>query len=219
LPDLFRNPMSKEERPMSQAYSIDLGINAKTTGRHEGSLEDPFPLQIAVTEGTLVQDPETSLTLFKPSALASFYQIQGGDSIIFRIFDITKIAGKGVRQLVDVSLCVFNFTAIDGSSEASKPWPSNEAFPFYRFGDQLSLAFTSIKGGMGLPCYYQRDSTKGIVIYTVTNPPEPVPYLFSVQVETTIATTSELTGTFYYQDDPEMVVSPDEGQGPQSLRE
>ena len=191
-------------------YSIDLGINAKATGRHAGSTDDPFPLQIALTQGTLTQDPGTGSTIFTPAALASFNQIHGRDIIIYRVFDTTKISGDGVRQLLDVNLCVFDFTTMDGS-ETSKPWPSDRPSSFYLLGDQLSLAFTSIQGGMELPCYYQRDSTEDIVTYTVTNPLKPIPYLFSVQVETTIATTPELTGTFYYQDDPEMVVSPDEG--------
>lgn len=199
---------------MNHTYAIDLGIHPDATGGKSGThKDDSYPLQIALTQGTLAQDPLTGQMIFQPEALASFAQIKLGDILIFRAFDIAKISG-GSRQLLDVSSLKISFTKLDGS-ESSKPWPGDEDRPFSRFEtEQLSKAFTSKLGGMKLPCYYQRDGSNGIVTYTVMmlGVTQPLPYLFSVVVETTLGMT-ETTGTFYYRDDPEMVVSPDEEPG------
>src|SRR5262249_39784086 len=100
------------------------------------------------------------------------------------------------------------------SPASTAPWNSGQSFAAVSpRTNQRSLAFTSVPGGMDLPCYFELDSSDKIVTYTVTSVDQPVPYLFSVIVKTLLETTPEDTATCYFRDDPEMVVSPDGGPG------
>ena len=194
-------------------YSIDLGIHPEATGGKSGTHEDDaYPLQIGLTQGTLVQE-NGRYTGFTPDALASFGQIKVGDIIIFRVFDTRRIfPAIGSRSLQSVGQLKVAFTDLNGGEPPEKPWQGDGNFPISRFDDQRSLAFTSVPGGMDLPCYFQRYNSQeqGIVTYTVSSTDNPVPYLFSVHVEATIAATPNDTWTAWFGDDPEMVISPDE---------
>jgi len=202
---------------MSYVYSIDLGIHPAVTGGHEGRDEqDSYPLQIALTLGTLVQEQESDRsTGFTPQAPASFAQIKVGDIIIFRFFETTLICPSLGRSLVRVDSLAVTFRKYDGS-KADEPWrrESDRATIDKSPAHERSLTFTSVPGGMELPCHFERDSSNGIVTYTVINPvtKNPVPYLFSVLVETTIMTSAGYRPAFY-RDDPEMVISSDDRPG------
>jgi hypothetical protein len=214
LPDLFRNPISKEERLMKYAYSIDLGIHPAITGGHKGSDDDPYPLQIAMTEGILLQEPESGrYTGFTPNAPASFAQIKAGDIIIFRVFNTTSICPNLGCSLVTVDSLTVKIYQYDGR-EADEPWKreSDRATIDKSPNHERSLTFTSKpREGMELPCHFERNSSKGIVAYEIMPATKwPVPYLFSVYVKATLTTGSKGTGTFYFHDDPEMVIGPDE---------
>lgn len=192
-------------------YSIDLGIHPDATGGCTGSDEkDPYPLQIALTKGTLVVENDR-YTGFTPTGLASFNQIWSGDRIIFRVFDITPVAGAGDRSVQDVISFTITFNTLKGS-KTTAPWEPKVGTISRSSDDQVSPAFTCGTKILKLPCYFQRDTLDGIVTYTVLPPntKNPIPYLFSVQVETRLDATST---RYYHQDDPEMVVSPDGGPG------
>jgi hypothetical protein len=202
---------------MSTWYSIDLGIHPAATGGRAGKdekLENAYPMQIALTQGTQIQK-SGRVTGFTPVALASFHQIKVKDIIIFRIFDTGWICPTMGRSIQSIGLLKTTFTDLQGV-ETSRPWQGDENFPVAKFGThQFSKAFSSLPGGMELPCYHQYDPERGpdeIVTYTV----KPVTrnydsYLFSVVVEAHLGMAPETMERFYYRDDPEMVVSPDEG--------
>lgn len=199
---------------MIRHYSIDLGIHPDATGGHAGTAKDPCPLQVAVTKGTLLQEQEDGpYNGFKPEALASFAQIKEGDVIIFRVFETRSLCIPiGGRRLQDVDSVEVLFTELDGRWIPA-PWKRNEDVATITQcpDDQISLAFASAPEGTKLPCYFQQDSVNGIVTHTIMKSAtgHPVSYLFSVQVKTAVETTTELQ-TCYYQDDPEMVIGPDE---------
>ncbi|HJX26785.1 MAG TPA: hypothetical protein VJ885_02645 [Thermoanaerobaculia bacterium] len=198
-------------------YSIDLGIHPDATGGHKGSVGDPFPMQIALVEGKLLKDPESGRYKdFQPTKLASFYQIRAKDIIIFRIFETTSVSTAQNPVLEDVKSVQIRFTDLIGNP-ADKPWKiAEKGFDaILASTQQLSLAFTSKPEGMYLPCWFEQGSPNGLVTYEVAPPKnlkDPDSLLFSVTVETTRIVGSELN-TFYHQDDPEMVVSPDESPG------
>lgn len=198
---------------MSCTYSIDLGIHPAATDGRKGKKNDPYPMQIALTEGSLVIDKSGRYIGFTPDAPASFGQIKGGDIIIFRVLETTPICRSLGRSLEAVVHLTVTFRDYDGHAADSPLTPERDHANFAKSpSHERSLTFTSIPKGMDLPCHFERDSSKGIVTYKVTKLDEPVPYLFSVLAETTIMK-SEESETAFFRDDPEMVISPDGGAG------
>jgi len=201
---------------MSSAYSIDLAIHTEATGGRSGKKQpehECYPLQIALVRGTLI--PEGGpYTGFEPEALASFHEIKERDTIIFRVFDTRAISHKFGRSLRGVGPIELAFTDLQGRLKSKGPWRRDEGLSMIKFDEnQLSLAFTSARGGMSLPCYHEyQERPDEIIVYTVDRPErESDSYLFSVIVAARIGEHPDpkQLETFYYKDDPEMVISPD----------
>jgi hypothetical protein len=197
------------------AYSIDLGIHPDAKGRHDGSVSDPYPLQIALTQGILVPERgDGPYTGFTPLALASFNQLKRGDLVICRVFEISSICGSGVRCLEGVDSIKVTFNDIHDGVEMPELWTKSDkaVIPLSKAStNQRSLAFTSVPGGTVLPCFFEWGS-KGIITYEIMPPNalDPSPFLFSVLVYTHLDSTETV---YCHKDDPEMVISPDSGPG------
>jgi hypothetical protein len=170
-------------------------------------------MQIALTQGSLVVHKSGRYLGFTPEAPASFGQIKSGDIIVFRVLETTPICPNLGHSLEVVHQLTVTFKDYAGKPIAL-PWaPDSDSANFAKSLSQRSLTFTSVAGGMDLPCHFERNSSDGIVTYKVTVEPEKaVPYLFSVLVETSVMKLGE-GKTAFYQDDPEMVISPDGGPG------
>ena len=64
-------------------YSMDLGIDSRSTGGGDGVLRSPYPLEISLTTGNLVGG------VYTPTALASWRGVSSGDVFVVRVFDLT----------------------------------------------------------------------------------------------------------------------------------
>src|SRR5262249_14757320 len=100
-----------------------------------------------------------------------------GDIILFRVLETTPICLNLGHSLVEVNQLTVTFKDHAGKVAESPPW-TRESDPanFAKSPNhERSLTFTSVPGGMDLPCHFERNSSDWIVIYRVTKPDEPVP--------------------------------------------
>jgi len=205
-------------------YSIDIGIHPDATRGCTGSHMDPYPLQVALAQGNLIQDQQSGLyTGFTPTALASFNQIVVGDKLIFRVFDTSPIWPAGERSLKDVRSLEATCKGLLGD-DLVIPWANNDEAPFFKASTaQPTLAFTSMSQQVtNLPCFFEMvaDGTNGIVVHEISlslkqpgSTKTVLLLLFSIVIRAKLDS-DPYNRTYYYQDDPEMVISSDEGQPP-----
>lgn len=188
-------------------YSIDLGIDANATAGAAGTKSDPYPLQIGLTRGNLIQDsPNGRLTGFEPKELASFAQFRSGDTVIFSVFDITSIGSKGDRSFLAPERFPIQFTNLRGTIP-QRPWIDHLVASMSPGRRQVSLAF-SRGPETEWPCFFQWNDSKGIIANTIVKVTEPTSFLLAVTIPVFLKGLPEKS---YFKTDPEMVISPDEG--------
>lgn len=194
-------------------YSIDFGIDVYATNRASGTRSDPYPLQLALSQGNLIKDPKGRLVDFVPTGFASFLQVKGNDLVIFRVFDITSISGGGDNELSNVNFIETSFAMRNGAGigiGSPAPWSAASPVAGVNPSKSHSLTFTR-GGGDDLPCYFQWND--GIVVNPLSNPDAAVSYLLSFLIQAAVQVSDE-ERTIYFRADPEMVVSPDSGNVP-----
>jgi hypothetical protein len=203
---------------MATHYSIDLGIDANATAGASGTESDPYPLQIGLTAGALVQGSNRQYHDFLPKALASFTQMRSGDVLIFSVFNITSIGSKGDRSFMAPQPIQIKLTSLDGTSESPLTLNSALLAGLSPARNQRSLAFAT-KPDTFWPCFFQLNASDGIAVNPIGQVTSPASFLLTVTVPVVLMDPAGVLATFYFQADPELVVSPDEGPGSETALE
>ncbi len=183
-------------------YSIDLGLDADAPGQN-----NVFPLQIELCSGELTHSGSGLINGFTPTALASFDEILSGDTIVFRVFNITGIGGSSINSFTgNPGSITFSFTVNPNSvGQPSVPFsqiPGNISSA----GPQPCLSFAS-GPNTSWPCFYKLESGNNQLITHLVNPvTSPTSYQMSLSLQ--IGRSDSMTPVTYSVD-PEMVVGPD----------
>ena len=193
-------------------YSIDLGVDADATQNQDGT----FPLEINLCRGELTSGGGVT-NGFVPSELAQFDEIESGDTIIFRIFNITGIGGNPAHNVTAISGNISPAFTLDPEATGNPPeipFPLlssvlSNGSTFSGASSQLCLSFAP-EPDTSWPCLFQlANSTTGALrtneVATVTGPA-------SYQMSINLSITRSGSTVTYTTSDPEMVVSPDSGR-------
>lgn len=173
-------------------YSMDLGIDTRSTGGGDGVPRNPYPLEISLSTGTLVDG------VYTPTGLASWRAIESHDIFIVRVFDLTL---QGTR------LTSIAWGACIATTLEYAPRRLFTGETFVRAGQPQPAPGFASKTVKNFPCWLLMDGA-GLRQFPVEAVTVQTQYLLTVSLGVSLTIGMDPPVPKVYSVDPEMVVGP-----------